>query len=295
MILITGGTGFVGGHVVAQALDENLKVRCLVRRPDSPKVQALSAKGVGVVVGDILRPVSLTPAMEGVEGVIHLVGVIFERRGAGFHEVHVEGTRNILAAAKGAGVKRYVHMSALGSRPNAISRYHQTKWEAEEAVRASGLPYTIFRPSIIFGPGDEFINVFARMIRRLPFIPVAGTGKTPLQPIWIKNLAGCFVAALSREGVSDQIYEAGGPEKFTLEAILDTIARVLGKKRIKMHIPMVLMEMNAALLKFLPKPPVTKDQLIMLREDNTCDVSRLVRGFGINLSPLEATLRTYLR
>ena len=295
MILITGGTGFVGGHIVERALEEGVKVRCLARRPDSPKARTLSAKGVDVVAGDILRPESLKPAMEGVEGVIHLVGIIFERWGAGFREVHVDGTRNVLAAAQGAGVRRYVHMSALGTRRNAVSRYHQTKWEAEEAVRASGLPYTIFRPSIIFGPGDEFINVFARMIRRLPIIPVAGTGKTPIQPIWVKDLAKCFVAALSKEGARGKIYEAGGPEKLTLEAILDTVARVLGKRRGKIHIPMALMEVNAALLQFLPKPPVTKDQLTMLREDNTCDVSALVRDFGITLSPLEATLRTYLQ
>lgn len=296
MILVTGGTGFVGGHIVAQALQEGLKVRCLVRRPDAPEARALSAKGVGIVVGNVLRPESLKPAMEGVEGVIHLVGIIFERREGGFHEVHVNGTQNVLAVAQEAGVKRYVHMSALGTRPNAVSRYHQTKWEAEEAVRASGLPYTIFRPSIIFGPGDEFINVFARIIRRLPVIPVAGTGKTPLQPIWVKDLARCFVAALSKEGAVGKIYEAGGPEKLMLEAILDAVARVLGKKRrIKVHIPMALMEVNAALLKWLPNPPVTQDQLIMLREDNTCDITPLVQDFGITLSPFEATLRTYLQ
>ena len=175
MILVTGGTGFVGSHLIQRMCKEGLPVRAVARSPD--KVQALKDLGVEVVKGDVSDKASLEQATAGVERVIHLVGIIQESPGETFHGVHVDGTRNLLEAAKKNNVRGFFYQSALGARPNAKSEYHKTKWEAEELVRASGIPYTILRPSLIYGSGDRFTIRLSEMIRLSPLLPVIGSGK----------------------------------------------------------------------------------------------------------------------
>src|SRR3989304_8264423 len=168
MILITGSTGFVGRNIVKKAKEKGLKLKCLVRSPE--RARSVLGDNIEFAQGDVLNSNSLDKAMEGVEAIIHLVGIIVETKGASFENVHYHGTVNVVEAAKKAGVKRYLHMSALGTRADAESRYHKTKWQAEENVRNSGLDWTIFRPSVIFGSEDEFINMFIRMIKLSPII-----------------------------------------------------------------------------------------------------------------------------
>ena len=164
-IAVTGATGFVGREVLKQARTAGFPVRAIVR-------ERRAAEGVEQFHGNVIYRPSLEGAFDGVKCVIHLVGIINEYRENTFERVHTEATRNVLDAAKKAGVKRYIHMSALGARANARSRYHQTKWAAEELVRQSGLAWTIFRPSLIYGPGDISINVLSKIVRRAPFVPV---------------------------------------------------------------------------------------------------------------------------
>ncbi|HSQ78149.1 MAG TPA: NAD(P)H-binding protein, partial [Nitrospirota bacterium] len=166
MILIIGGTGFVGSNLVRRMRREGLRLRALVRNPD--KAQALADLGVEAVPGDLSEKVSLEKAVVGVERVIHLVGIIQEAPGVTFKSVHVEGTRSLVEAARKAGVRHFFYQSALGVRPGAKSEYHKTKWQAEELVRASGIPYTILRPSLIYGPGDQFTLRLAEIIRQSP-------------------------------------------------------------------------------------------------------------------------------
>ncbi|MBI2447290.1 MAG: complex I NDUFA9 subunit family protein [Candidatus Omnitrophica bacterium] len=293
MILLTGATGFVGSHILKRLMSRHIKVRCVVRSTSNARI--LESQGIEVHKGDVTDMVSLNGACKGIDTVIHLVGIIKEGKGITFENVHCEGTVNILEESKKSGVKRFIHMSALGTRANAVSRYHKTKWRSEEAVRESGLNYTIFRPSIICGPEDEFVNMFAAMMRRSPIIPVIGSGIHKMQPIYVEDVASSFLNAVDSNKTIGRIYELGGPEALTFNDILKTIADVMGKKTILLHIPTGIMRPVAWLMEHaLPNPPVTREQLIMLNEDNTCDISAMQNNLGIHPIPFRDAISTYL-
>lgn len=280
MILVTGGTGFVGSHLIRRLLKENVQARAVVRNPD--KARALKELGVDVVKGDISDKDSLEKAAAGCERVVHLVGIIQEAVGATFHGVHVEGTRNVLEAAKKAGVRHFFHQSALGTRPGAKSVYHKTKWAAEELVRASGIPYTILRPALIYGPGDQFTIRLSDMIRMSPVLPVIGSGKSKTQPIFIDDVVSCIVKAVTSDAFYNEIYEIGGPEQMTYEEVTVAIAEAMGARRPTIHMPFFFVKTAARFFEtVLPKPPVTTDQLIMLQEDNVCSMQDIRDAFGV--------------
>ena len=296
MILVTGGTGFVGRNIVRLLVEKGQDVRCLVRE-SSPR-NVLDGLDVDFCTGDILVPDTLKEAFNGIDTAIHLVGIIKEIKGATFERIHAEGTMNVLEAAGEAGIKKYIHMSALGTRPGAISRYHKTKWQAEEAVRNSGLKYVILRPPIICGADDEFVNMFAKMINQTfitRMIPVIGKGESMMQPIYVIDVAHCFYEAAVNDNISGKTYEIGGPDAISFNEILDTIMKVMQKNRFKIHLPMAMFKPIAFLMeKTLSNPPLNRDQLIMLREDNVCDITEMKRDFKIQPKPFEDTIRTYL-
>jgi NADH dehydrogenase len=239
----------------------------------------------------------LAEDVSGCSAVIHLVGIIRERPAAGvtFERVHVDGTRNMLAAAAEAGVRRFVHMSALGTRPGARSRYHQTKWAAEEAVRASGLAWTIFRPSIIYGRGDAFVTVLAGLVRRLPVVPVIGTGQARLQPVPVEQVAEALARSVTMTGTEKQVYQAVGPDAVTFVQLLELVAAALGRPGVRtIRIPTGLVRPVARLLHRVPGFPITPDQLLMLEEDNIGDGSAFYQTFGLAPVPLAAGLQRML-
>jgi NADH dehydrogenase len=280
MILITGATGFVGSHLVKRMRRDGLKVRAVTRTP--AKAKTLEDLGVDVVPGDIADLASLEAAAQGCDRVIHLVGIIQEGRGFTFRSVHVEGTGHILDAAKRAGVNQFIYQSALGSREGAASEYHRTKWEAEKLVTASGIPFTILRPSLIYGPGDLFTIRLADMIRLSPVLPVIGTGRSKIQPIYIDDVASCIVKILAGSQHAGKTYEIGGPEQLTYEQVTKAIAAAMGVDRPVVHMPLFFMRTMAKVAEaVLPKPPVTTDQLIMLQEDNVCSLHDIREVFGI--------------
>jgi len=271
-------------------------VKALVHNRDLPR--SFPERGVAPVRGDVRLPATLAPSMDGCDTVIQLVGVIAEKRGASFYQVHYLGTLNAVEAALQAGVKRYLHMSALGVRDDASrsSRYHSTKLMAERYVMVSGLDYTILRPSVIFGPRDAFINMLARMIKFLPVVPVIGPGNGRLQPIWVDDVAACFTRALSKPSSVGKIYELGGPSQYTFNELIDTVANSMGKKRSKVHIPLPLVRPIAAAMEFaLPKPPLTRDQIKMLQQDNVCDNTPMINELGVRPAPLEEIMPGYLK
>ncbi len=222
-VFLTGGTGFVGSEVLRQLTEAGHEVRALVR-PGSEGKLAIH-NGVEVQRGDVTQPETLQGALSGCQAVINLVGIIREypAKGITFQRLHVAGTRNLLAAAGAQGVRRYLQMSANGTRENADSAYHRTKWLAEEAVRASRLDWTIFRPSLIFGPGSEFVEMLAGLVRRLPIVPVIGDGQYRMSPVAVEDVAASFARALEQPAAVRQTYHCCGPTAYTYDEVLDLV------------------------------------------------------------------------
>lgn len=290
-IFVTGGTGFVGGHVRKALRERGHQVRVLFhgRRPPL-------ADGEEGVDGDVTRIETLREGAAGCDAVIHLVGIIreFPRRGVTFDMLHREATANVLEAAKMAGVRRYLQMSANGTREGAVSGYHRTKWEGEELVRRSGLDWTIFRPSLIFGPEDSFVNMLADMIRRFPVVPVIGDGRYRLQPIHADDVARCFAEALDRPETVGETFTLCGVTPYTYEELLQEIGRAVGRSPVPIiHQPLSLMKMVVPLMERFDSFPLTSDQLTMLLEGNTCD-GRWKQSFGFEPIPFREGIAAYL-
>ena len=293
MILVTGGSGFVGGHVLLELRARDLQVRCLVRDPR--KGAKLAALGCELVQGDMADAASLRRAVQGAETVVHLVAI---RQGSDrdFQRIMVDGTRDLLAAAKESGVGRFVHMSALGvsEETKDLVPYYRAKWEMEEQVRASGLPYVIFRPSFVFGRDGGILPTFAKLARYSPVTPITGAGRQRIQPIWADDLAAYFgAAAASRDDVAGETFELGGPDAVTWNEFWARLKRALGQRRPSVHIPMALMRANALVTERLPGTiPLTRDLLKMLEHgDNVVSNDAAVRTFQISLVPLDEQLR----
>jgi NADH dehydrogenase len=292
---VTGGTGFVGRAVVQALRAEGCAVRCLVRRGSERDLHGFGA--IERIEGDVMSRESLEQGMAGCDAVIHLVGIIREHAsvGATFERVHTQGTINVLEAAAAVGARRYLHMSALGTRAGARSRYHRTKWAAEEAVRASPVPWTIFRPSIIYGRGDGFVTVLARMIERLPVVPVIGAGRQRLQPVPVAHVAQGFVRALSLDTSVKHTYEVGGPEPVTMVDFIDRVAAAMGRRRpLKAHAPLGLVRAVTRVLYRFPDYPLTPDQLLMLEEENTCEPGPFYETFALTPVALDTGLAAML-
>ena len=297
-VFVTGGTGFVGRAVIHALRAEGYAVRCLVRRGSERDLRGFGA--IERVEGNVMARQTLDDGISGCDTVVHLVGIIREQPSIGstFERVHVQGTQNVLDAAADAGVRRFVHMSALGTRAGARSRYHRTKWAAEEAVRSSPIPWTIFRPSIIYGRGDEFLAMLRRMIERVPVVPVVpviGSGRQRLQPIPVEQVAQGFARAVRLDTTVKQTYDVGGPDAVSMLELIDAVAAAIGRRPpLKVHVPIGLMRPVARLLHRFPGFPISPDQLIMLEEENICDPGPFFATFGLTPIPLAEGLRRVL-
>jgi len=295
MIVITGATGFVGEEIARQAHAAGHPIRAIVREPQ--RAQWLVERyGAELFHGNVLYAPSIEGAMEGAKCVIHLVGIIHEQNENTFERTHTRATQHVVDEAKKSKVKRYVHMSALGTRENARSRYHQTKWAAEEYVRKSGLAWTMFRPSFIYGPHDKAINTLAQLVRRLPFVPVLGNGQTKIQPISVENVAKAFVAAVHNDASIGKTYDLCGPEAFTWNELYDKLQTILGTRKRKLHLPLPVARVQAVFFeKILANPPFTRDQLLMLEEDSVGDPKPAERDFFLQQEDFEEGVARYLK
>lgn len=268
-IFISGGTGFVGEHVCRALLERGHELRLLVHHRGST-----AKSGVEHFEGDVTRPGSFAEGVNGCDAVINLIGIIreFPYKGITFEKLHVQATASMLEVTRKAGISRYIQMSALGVRAAAVSAYHKTKWLAEESVRGSGLEWTIFRPSLIFGPHDAFINMLAAQLRLAPVMPVIGSGNYRLQPVHADDVARCFAMALEMPETIGQSYELCGPDRLSYETMLDMIATAIGRaKPVKPHLPLGLMKLIIPFAQVIPQFPITTDQLQMLLEESICD------------------------
>lgn len=291
-IFLTGGTGFVGSNL--RAATRERPVRLLVRDP--AKYEYLRGPNVELVAGDVTRPETLRGAMDGCQYVIHLVGVIEETGSDTFDTIIHQGTTNVLAEAQRAGIAHFVHMSALGASDDPAFPYMQAKTRAETAVRASTTPWTIFRPSVIFGPGDGFINPLALLVK-FPVTPVVGDGQSRFMPAAAGEVAEVFAGSIGVPARFGQTYELGGAKIYTFEQMLDAIGNELGKHHPRIKVPVPLISLVVTLTKPLPRavrPPVTAEQLKMLKTNNTTDHSAMETLLGRPPTALEDGLG-YLR
>jgi uncharacterized protein YbjT (DUF2867 family) len=292
VILVTGGTGFVGGHVAHELRGRELPVRCLVRDPR--RAARLAGWGCELAEGDMTDPAGLRRALEGADTVVHLVA-IRQGREEQFRRVMVDGTRDLLAAAKDAGVGRFVHMSALGTSEGTkdLVPYYRAKWETEELVRASGIPYVIFRPSFIFGTDGGILPTFVKLARLAPVTPIIGSGRQRIQPIWADDVAAYFAEGVGRADVTARIFELGGSDAVSWNEFWARLKRVSGMRRPSVHVPIGLMRVNALLTERLPgNIPLTRDLLTMLEHvDNVASNDDALRTFELPLVPLDEQLR----
>jgi uncharacterized protein YbjT (DUF2867 family) len=291
MILVTGGTGFIGPKIVHQLRAHGREVRCLVR--DRGKARQLENWGCELVEGDVTDRASLARAVAGCDTVIHLVAVI-SGRPRDFERVMEQATRDFVDVAKAAGVRRFVLMSALGASEetrNLVPYYH-AKWEMERAVRESGLEHVIFRPSFVFGSDGGALQQFTRLARLSPVTPIVGSGRQRLQPIWVDDVAAYFAAAVDKPEAANRTFEIGGPDVLTWNELWQRLKRSRGIRRPSVHLPTRVLRLQAVLLERLPSPPVTRDQLTMLEAgDNVVSNDDAVETFKLPLVPLDDQLR----
>ena len=313
IVAITGATGFVGRHVVAKLVENGCEVRALTRDPGKLRV---NNETVTPIRGDVFDKNALKELVDGADAVIHLVGIIMENPSAGqtFQRVHTLATKNLIQAAQDAGVKRWVHMSALGSRPDAVSQYHSTKWDAEEALKNSDLQWTIFRPSIIHGPDGEFVQMvrsfwcdpwnpplfrpgFPNPFKFVRYVPYFGAGLLGcggaghLQPVWVDDVATCFVNAIDNEKTIRQVYPMGGPERMTWPELYK-----IASKHLPGALPKGIVAVPAWYAKLiapLPMVPFNYDQVVMSQEESICEITKVQNDLSIELAPFEQTFANY--
>jgi len=283
-VCIIGGSGFVGRSIVDQALAAGHQVRVACRHPE--RARDLMVKGVEMAAVDVTDGRGIEAAVANQDVVIYLVGLLFEKGKQNFIAAHRDGVERVLKACKEAGVQQYLHMSALGAGDVAESSYATTKAQAEALVSKADLNSTIFRPSIIYGAGDNFFNQFKAMSAMLPVMPVI-SGATLFQPVWVEDVARAFVTAIGNQHVSGQRYDLAGPQTYSFQAMLELLMCALGRKRLFIPLPAMAAKMMAIFTSILPTPPITLDQLKLLSHDNVVDGEAFPALFGTPASLLD--------
>jgi len=281
LVAVTGGTGYVGGHIVDALVRREHEVRLLVREPERHG-RLKDRPGLQVVRGSLEDQAALHELVSGAGAVVHVVGIIVETGRQTYQKVHVEGTRQLLAAARGAGSPRFIHMSALGARPDAAATpYHRTKAAAEELVKTSGLPHVILRPSLIAGAGNEVMKMMVNMVRMSPIVPVIGNGLYQLQPVAADDIADAFATAALNPAIGGS-FDVAGPVALTYHQILDALENALGVRRRRVAVPVSMVRFAASAGMVLPNlNPITPDQLQMLLEGSTTSSNALPATFHI--------------
>lgn len=301
VMAVAGGTGFVGGAIARELAARGHRVVVLTHRPSSAGGSRRDAPGAKLEyrAADVTQPESLAPALAGVDTLV--ISLAFRsspieapRRGQTFERVDAAGTEALVAAARAAGVRRLVYMSGAGAAPDAARHWFRAKWRAEEAVRGSGIVYTIFRPSWIYGPGDRSLNRFLGFSRWLPFIPQIGNGRQRLAPVFVGDVGALVADALVTPAAENVALEVGGPETLTMDEIIRTALRVMGRRRPILHAPVILMKALTAPLTLLPSPPMTPAAIDFVVQSATVDTGPLQERLPRRLMPLSEALATYL-
>jgi len=288
IVTVFGATGFVGRHVVRALAQQGYRVRAAVRRPDlAGHLQPMGAPGQIMAVQANLRyPKSIDAALSGADAAINLVGILSESGRQSFEAVHVDGPAKIAESAAKHGLKCLIHMSAIGADENSKSRYGRSKARGEQAVLSAFPNSVILRPSIIFGPEDEFFNRFAEMATKSPVLPLIGGGATRMQPVFVGDVAKAVCHVLDGAAQPGAVYELGGAEIFRFKELLEKTMEYSGRERPLFYMPFWLTKLQAFFMKILPNPPITNDQIRMLQRDNVVSDTanhdgRTLAGLGI--------------
>jgi NADH dehydrogenase len=296
-ITVLGASGFIGRYVVRDLAREGAVIAASCRHASSAGfLRPMGDVGqIGTFSADLCDGRALAAVIAGADAVVNLVGILFERGKQRFDVVHHRGPGQLAALAKSAGVKRFVHVSALGADRNSTAAYGRTKAEGEAAVRAAFPGAIILRPSLVFGPEDAFFNRFAAMARFSPALPLIGGGTTKFQPVYVGDVAAAVAAVLSRDDTDARTYELAGPAVFTMRQLFELILHVIGRKRLLMPVPFGLATLEAFFLEWLPKPLLTRDQVRMLRHDSVASSGAPgLAELGITPKALELVLPSYL-
>jgi NADH dehydrogenase len=298
LVTVIGGSGFIGRYVVRNLARHDRRIRIACRHPN----EALFLKPLGNVgqvqlsACNVRNKDSIARAVHGSSAVINLVGILQPGGHQDFESVHKEGAGEIARAAREAGVQRLVHMSAIGADRRSESAYARTKGEGEAEVRAAFPSATIFRPSIVFGPEDDFFNRFARMAQIAPALPLIGGGRTRFQPVYVCDVADALVAAAVDGGAAGRTYELGGPRVYTFREILELVLAETRRKRPLVPVPFGVAKMMGLFAGILPNAPITADQVEMLKQDNVVSPDALtLQDLGIDATPAESVVGGYLR
>ncbi len=297
VVTVFGGSGFIGRYVVNRLAQQGWIVRVAVRRPS----RAMFLKPLGDVaqITPIRAPLQDEPAIrdavDGAQAVINLVGLLYEKGRQRFGEVHHLGARRIAEAAAAARVEHLVQMSAIGADSAAAADYARSKAAGEQAVRQAFPAAAIVRPSIVFGPEDGFFNLFAALAHLSPVLPLIGGGKTRFQPVYVVDVADAIVKCLVEPGSAGKTYELGGPRVYTFKELLELLLREIRRRRLLVPLPFWLASLEAAFLELLPVPPLTRDQVRLLKRDNVVGPDALtLADLGIEPTAVEMVLPTYL-
>ena len=287
-VTVFGGTGFLGRRIVERLVQDGLRVRVAVRDPSS-------ADGVEAVQADVCDAASVARAVEGADAVVNAVGYYVQRGGVTFDTVHGEGAGTVARCAAEAGASRFLHISGIGAYATSKSGYVRSRAIGETRVHEAFPEATILRPSVIFGAGDAMVTALAAILRRSPVVPLFGLGDTRLQPVFVDDVATAAARALAMSYSAAKTFELGGPEVYTYRALLELLGRSLGVRRVLLPMPFILWDVLALLASVLPTPPVTGDQVTLMRDDSVvADSAAGLDDLGVTPTALEAVLPRYL-
>jgi uncharacterized protein YbjT (DUF2867 family) len=297
LVTLFGGSGFLGRNIVRVLANEGWRIRVAVRRPNLANYLKPAGRvgQIQLLKANALNLDAVAAAMKGTDIAINLIGVLAESGSQSFHALHVGAAKTIAEAAAAHKVARLLHVSALGASRDAPARYFQTKAEGEAAVRTAYPEATIFRPSLVFGPEDDFFNRFAALARMMPALPLIGGGHTRFQPVYVGDLADAAACVLANPDTAGKTYELGGPEVMDFRQVLELVLKEIHRKRLLIPVPFGLARVKAAFLGLLPKPLLTVDQVRMLMTDTVVSEDALtLRDLGIVPTAAEAIVPSYL-